>query len=67
MKNILYLALTAFAFVNAAPLSTRDVITVQNDITQKIGPSVTTLNTAINTFPEGGVTVDVRSIHRSRP
>jgi hypothetical protein len=48
--RLLFLALTA----TAASIIPRDAITVQNDITQKIGPQLTTLNTNINAYPSSG-------------
>ncbi|EHK19261.1 uncharacterized protein TRIVIDRAFT_216595 [Trichoderma virens Gv29-8] len=53
ITKILWLALTATA-ATATAIVRRDVITVQNDITQKIGPSWTTLNQDIAAFPESG-------------
>ncbi|KAH0524948.1 hypothetical protein TsFJ059_007386 [Trichoderma semiorbis] len=53
ITKFLWLALTATA-ATAAAIVQRDVITVQNDITQKIGPAWTTLNNDINGFPSSG-------------
>ncbi|OPB42081.1 hypothetical protein A0O28_0031980 [Trichoderma guizhouense] len=53
ITKFLWLALTATA-ATAAAIVQRDVITVQNDITQKIGPSWTTLKNDINAFPNSG-------------
>ncbi|OBT93936.1 hypothetical protein VE01_08249 [Pseudogymnoascus verrucosus] len=50
--KLLVLALTA----SATPLVYRDVITVQNDITQKIGPQINTLNKDVSGFPASGLT-----------
>ncbi|KAL7913147.1 hypothetical protein GGI35DRAFT_442155 [Trichoderma velutinum] len=55
ITKFLWLALTATA-VTATAIVRRDVITVQNDITQKIGPAWTTLNNEINAFPNSGPT-----------
>ncbi|PNP53783.1 hypothetical protein THARTR1_05907 [Trichoderma harzianum] len=55
ITKFLWLALTATT-ATAAAIIQRDVITVQNDITQKIGPSWTTLHTDINAFPNSGLT-----------
>lgn len=49
--KLLVLALTT----SATPLVYRDVVTVQNDITQKIGPQFNTLNNDINGFPASGL------------
>lgn len=46
------MALTAAA----TPILRRDAVTVQNDITQKIGPQYTTLYNDINGFPASGET-----------
>jgi hypothetical protein len=51
ITKLLVLALTAAA----TPILRRDVITVQNDITQKIGPEFTTLNNDVNGFPASGL------------
>ncbi|KAL6809411.1 hypothetical protein GGI42DRAFT_240317 [Trichoderma sp. SZMC 28013] len=51
--KFLWLALTATT-ATAAAIVQRDVITVQNDITQKIGPSWATLNNDISGFPSSG-------------
>lgn len=53
ITKFLWLALTATT-ATAAAIVQRDVITVQNDITQKIGPAWTTLNNDINAFPNSG-------------
>ncbi|OBT41326.1 hypothetical protein VE00_08514 [Pseudogymnoascus sp. WSF 3629] len=50
--KLLVLALTA----SATPLVHRDVVTVENDITQKIGPLINTLNNDVNGFPNSGLT-----------
>ncbi|KFX98533.1 hypothetical protein O988_04294 [Pseudogymnoascus sp. VKM F-3808] len=50
--KLLALALTA----SATPLVHRDVITVENDITQKIGPQINQLNKDVNGFPNSGLT-----------
>jgi len=55
ITKILWLALTATA-ATAAAIVRRDVVTVENDITQKLGPSLTTLNNDINGFPSSGLT-----------
>src|SRR5690349_9339176 len=57
--KLLVLALTA----SATPLVHRDVVTVQNDITQKIGPEMNTLNNDVNGFPASGLT-GAMAIHR---
>ncbi|KAL7931196.1 hypothetical protein V8C35DRAFT_119402 [Trichoderma chlorosporum] len=54
ITKFLWLALTATA-ATAAAIVQRDVITVQNDITQKIGPSLTTLNNDVAGFPASGL------------
>ncbi|KAL6827284.1 hypothetical protein J3E69DRAFT_262410 [Trichoderma sp. SZMC 28015] len=53
ITKFFWLALTATT-ATAAAIVQRDVITVQNDITQKIGPAWTTLNNDINAFPNSG-------------
>ncbi|KAM6481011.1 hypothetical protein HDV62DRAFT_364646 [Trichoderma sp. SZMC 28011] len=53
ITKFLWLALTATT-ATAAAIVQRDVITVQNDITQQIGPTWTTLNNDINAFPNSG-------------
>ena len=56
MVYLRFLALLPFAFsALASPLATRDAITVENDITQKIGPQITTLDNDVNAFPASGV------------
>ncbi|KAK6537238.1 hypothetical protein TWF694_011435 [Orbilia ellipsospora] len=40
---------------SATPLLRRDVITVENDITQKIEPQITTLNKDVNGYPASGL------------
>ncbi|KAK4067398.1 uncharacterized protein Triagg1_7578 [Trichoderma aggressivum f. europaeum] len=52
--KFLWLALTATA-ATAAAIVQRDVVTVQNDIAQKISPTWATLHTDINAFPDSGV------------
>lgn len=51
IAKLLVLALTAAA----TPILRRDAVTVENDITQKIGPQLTTLNNDINAFHASGV------------
>ncbi|KAM6487514.1 hypothetical protein HDV62DRAFT_350058 [Trichoderma sp. SZMC 28011] len=53
IARVLWLALTA-TVTTATPIVRRDVITVQNDITQKLGPSWFTLNQDLNGFPSSG-------------
>ncbi|KAL7949440.1 hypothetical protein V8C42DRAFT_310901 [Trichoderma barbatum] len=55
ITKFLWLALTATA-ATATAIIRRDVVTVQNDITQKLGPSLNTLNKDINGFPASGLT-----------
>jgi hypothetical protein len=52
IAKFLVLALTAAA----TPILRRDATTVQNDITQKIGPQITTLNNDVSGFPASGLT-----------
>ncbi|KAL7931203.1 hypothetical protein V8C35DRAFT_310668 [Trichoderma chlorosporum] len=54
ITKMLWLALTATA-ATATAIVRRDVITVENDITQKIGPSWNTLNNDVNGFPNSGL------------
>jgi hypothetical protein len=49
--KLLVFALTA----SATPLVPRDAVTVENDITQKIGPQFKTLDTDLNGFPASGL------------
>ena len=57
MVSLRFFALLPFALsALASPLATRDAITVENDITQQIGPQFTTLNNNINSFPASGLT-----------
>ncbi|KAJ4855907.1 hydrophobic surface binding protein A domain-containing protein [Trichoderma breve] len=53
IAKVLWLALTA-TVTTATPILRRDVITVQNDITQKMGPGWFTLNQDLNNFPSSG-------------
>lgn len=53
ITKFLWLALAATT-ATAAAIVQRDVITVQNDIRQEIGPTWTTLNNDINVFPNSG-------------
>ncbi|KAK4078161.1 uncharacterized protein Triagg1_3177 [Trichoderma aggressivum f. europaeum] len=53
ITKLLYLALTA-TVTTATAIIRRDVIAVQNDITQKMGPSWNTLNNDLNGFPNSG-------------
>ncbi|KAL6803170.1 hypothetical protein GGI42DRAFT_323945 [Trichoderma sp. SZMC 28013] len=53
ITKLLCLALTA-TFTTASAIIRRDVITVQNDITQKMGPAWNTLNNDLNGFPSSG-------------
>ncbi|KAL7932062.1 hypothetical protein V8C35DRAFT_308381 [Trichoderma chlorosporum] len=62
ITKFIYLALTATA-ATAAAVVRRDAITVQNDITQKIGPSWHRLDNDINGFPASGLTGAV-TIHQ---
>ncbi|RAO65888.1 uncharacterized protein BHQ10_001900 [Talaromyces amestolkiae] len=50
--KLLVLALTAAA----TPILRRDAATVENDITQQIGPQIATLNSDVNGFPASGST-----------
>ncbi|KAF3386694.1 hypothetical protein F1880_001297 [Penicillium rolfsii] len=50
IAKLLVLALTAAA----TPILRRDATTVENDINQKIGPQVTTLNNDLRGFPDNG-------------
>ncbi|GLI74858.1 hypothetical protein PoHVEF18_003106 [Penicillium ochrochloron] len=52
IAKLLALALIA----TATPILRRDAITVENDVTQKIGPQTTTLNNDVNGFPASGLT-----------
>ncbi|KAF3401573.1 hypothetical protein F1880_009995 [Penicillium rolfsii] len=52
LAKFLVLALTAAA----TPILRRDVTTVQNDITKKIGPQLSTLNNDVKGFPASGST-----------
>jgi hypothetical protein len=56
--RLLILALTAAA----TPILRRDASTVENDITQKIGPQITKLNNDANSFPSSGST-GAQTIH----
>ncbi|GFF55730.1 hypothetical protein IFM58399_10145 [Aspergillus lentulus] len=56
--RLLILALTAAA----TPILRRDASTVENDITQKIGPQITKLNNDVNGFPASGLT-GAQTIH----
>ncbi|KAL7914061.1 hypothetical protein GGI35DRAFT_439307 [Trichoderma velutinum] len=53
ITKLFCLALTA-TVTAATPIVRRDVITVENDITQKIGPVWNTLNNDLNGFPNSG-------------
>ncbi|KAL5093376.1 hypothetical protein Trisim1_011180 [Trichoderma cf. simile WF8] len=53
ITKVLWLALTA-TVTTATPIVRRDVVTVQNDITQKLGPGWFTLNQDLNGFPSSG-------------
>ncbi|KKP00727.1 hypothetical protein THAR02_07153 [Trichoderma harzianum] len=53
ITKFLWLALAATA-ATAVAIVQRDVITVQNDIKQKIGPIWTTLKNDIDAFPNSG-------------
>ncbi|KAL6832830.1 hypothetical protein V8C40DRAFT_262682 [Trichoderma camerunense] len=55
ITKFLWLALTATS-ATAAAIVQRDAVTVENDITQKIGPSWTTLDNDIKSFPNSGLT-----------
>ncbi|KAJ2970931.1 hypothetical protein NQ176_g7947 [Zarea fungicola] len=61
MVSILRVLFLAMA-VTASPLVERDVATVKNDITQKIGPQLRKLNNDVNGFPESGL-VGALAIH----
>jgi hypothetical protein len=50
IAKLLFLALTAAA----TPIFRRDVVTVENDITLKIGPQLTTLNNDVRGYPASG-------------
>ncbi|CAI7579889.1 unnamed protein product [Penicillium pancosmium] len=50
IAKLLVLALTAAA----TPIFRRDAVTVENDITQKIGPQIQTLDSDVNGFPASG-------------
>ncbi|KAJ7193268.1 cell wall galactomannoprotein, partial [Mycena pura] len=50
-----FFVLSLFAASLSTPLK-RDVVTVQNDITQKIGPQLDTLNNDLSGFPASGLT-----------
>lgn len=52
IAKLLVLALTAAA----TPILRRDAATVDNDITQKIGPQITQLNNDVSGFPASGLT-----------
>ncbi|KAE8343225.1 hydrophobic surface binding protein A-domain-containing protein [Aspergillus arachidicola] len=52
IAKLLVLALTAAA----TPILRRDATTVQNDITQKMGPQITQLNNDVSGFPASGLT-----------
>jgi hypothetical protein len=52
IAKLLVLALTAAA----TPILRRDAITVQNDISQKIGPQITTLYNDVSGYPASGLT-----------
>jgi ethanolamine utilization microcompartment shell protein EutS len=54
ITKFLWLALAA-TVTTATAIVRRDVITVQNDITQKLGPSLNTLNNDVNGFPKSGL------------
>jgi hypothetical protein len=56
--RLLILALTAAA----TPILGRDASTVENDITQKIGPQITKLNNDVSGFPASGST-GAQTIH----
>ncbi|KAL7954760.1 hypothetical protein V8C34DRAFT_293379 [Trichoderma compactum] len=53
ITKLLCIALTA-TFTTASAIIRRDVIIVQNDITQKMGPCWDTLNNDLNGFPSSG-------------
>lgn len=52
ITRLIFLASTVAAAT--IQLSPRDVITVENDITQKIGPQLNTLSNGLNGFPASG-------------
>jgi hypothetical protein len=67
IAKLLALALTA----TATPILRRDAVTVENDITQKIGPQTTTLTNDVNGFPASGLSGAVaicliESVHLSQ-
>ncbi|OOQ81863.1 hypothetical protein PEBR_41311 [Penicillium brasilianum] len=51
IAKLLVLALTA----SATPILRRDAVTVENDITQKIGPQTKILDNDVNGFPASGL------------
>ena len=56
MVSLRFFALLPFAFsVLASPLATRDFITVENDITQKIRPQTQNLKNDIKNYPASGL------------
>jgi hypothetical protein len=58
IAKLLVLALTAAA----TPILRRDAVTVEDDISQKIGPQIQTLDTDVNGFPASGLS-GVLAIH----